>query len=171
MELAWWAGDDPKVDEARDLNDAAQLFAMAMAELWLVLLSAIIVWVMHRGFGQIASESLGKIAGSAAFKQAMGEMRGKAGKLGSGFGIGSRRISRIFDGMLGNGRRHYGRLRVRVGVKLNPRVAGLRLSVRVLHPAPPVPLPKPISTEVCEHLTESCRKDWRRSWYARRRQS
>lgn len=85
VEIAWWAGDDPKVDVDRDLTSASRLFAFSIAELWMALLDALIVWVLHRA-GEIASDSAGKITANAAVKQAIGEMRGKTKKLGPGFG-------------------------------------------------------------------------------------
>jgi hypothetical protein len=85
VDVAWWAGEDPRVEEARDLNDAAKLFAVAIAELWMAVLEGIIVWVLHRA-GEIAAEQAGRLTASAAFRQAIGEMRNKTSKLGPAFG-------------------------------------------------------------------------------------
>lgn len=83
VELAWYAGDDPRVPEISDLNEAAEFFAYAIAELWMVILEALVLAVMHK-----AGTLIGKAVGSPATHAALGDVseRLSKSKLGEGFG-------------------------------------------------------------------------------------
>jgi hypothetical protein len=83
VELAWYAGEDPRVPEISDLNDAAEFFAYAIAELWMVLLEALVLAVMHR-----AGKLIGNVSTSPAARAALADVSDQLSKskLGADFG-------------------------------------------------------------------------------------
>jgi len=83
-ELAWYAGDDRTVSEDQDINSAAKLFAVAISELWWVILQALIMWVFKRAAG-IAGEMGGAAIEGTALAKALAEATEKSAKFGKPF--------------------------------------------------------------------------------------
>jgi hypothetical protein len=71
------------VPEISDLKDASEFFAYAIAELWMVVLQALVLAVMHR-----AGKLIGKATGSPAARAAISDVSEKLSKskLGESFG-------------------------------------------------------------------------------------
>jgi len=84
-ELAWYAGEDRAVEVEHDVDDASKLFAVAISELWWVILQALIAWVMKRAF-ELGGKAAGTAIKSEAFQQALNEAKGKTAKFGTAFG-------------------------------------------------------------------------------------
>lgn len=84
-ELAWYAGEDREVSTEHDINDASKLFAVAISELWWVILQSLILWVMKRA-AELAGSAVGAAAKSEAFQTALNDAKGKTAKFGVQFG-------------------------------------------------------------------------------------
>ena len=83
-ELAWYAGDGRMVSEDQDINAAAKLFAVSIAELWWVLLQALIAYVMKRAF-ESGGQAVGKYMETPAFKGALADAVQRSSKFGKNF--------------------------------------------------------------------------------------
>lgn len=83
-ELAWYAGDGRMVSEDQDINAAAKLFAVSIAELWWVLLQALIAYVMKRAF-ETGGQAVGKYMETPAFKGALADAVQRSSKFGKTF--------------------------------------------------------------------------------------
>jgi len=87
-ELAVYAGEDRAVKVESDIHYAAKLYAAAIAELWWVILQALILYLLKR-----TAEIAGKVAGNAAtsamkteaYQKALAEVRKSTTKFGTGF--------------------------------------------------------------------------------------
>ncbi len=83
-ELAWYAGDGGTVSEDQDVNAAAKLFAFAIAELWWVILQALIFWVLKRVAGLVAEAGAAAVEGTI-LEKALAEASQKSAAFGKPF--------------------------------------------------------------------------------------
>jgi hypothetical protein len=83
-ELAWYAGEDEIVSEDQDINAAAKLFAVAISELWWVILQALVAWVLKRAGGLLLEAGAGAIEGTM-LERALVEASEKSAKFGKPF--------------------------------------------------------------------------------------
>lgn len=85
VEIAWYAGTDRGSSEVSDLADAAEFFAFAYAELWMVLLSAIVAYLMKKAMKAIPLHAPEGLKIDPIDVREVAE-RLKASKLPKGFG-------------------------------------------------------------------------------------
>ena len=83
-ELAWYAGDGRTVSEDQDINAAARLFAVAISELWWVILQALIAYVMKRVF-ELGGKAAGAAIEGTVLEKALAEACEKSAKFGKPF--------------------------------------------------------------------------------------
>lgn len=80
-ELAYYAGEDRAVSTDHDVHDAAKLFAVAISELWWLILQALVAYVLKK-----VAEGGSKGITAATRTEAFAEVRAKTAKFGTAFG-------------------------------------------------------------------------------------